>query len=107
VGPDANPYLVLYSVFKTGLDGATDSDPNLRTANRYLPDNIYDAINDFNASKWVTTMLGEDVKGRYSDLKQASADRCPRLLGRSSSPKRSSTITRSTTSTLEPVLVQI
>jgi glutamine synthetase len=81
VGPDANPYLVLYSVFKTGLDGATDSDPNLRSADRYLPDNIYDAITDFNASKWVTTMLGEDVKGRYSDLKQASADRCPRLLG--------------------------
>ena len=24
---------------------------------------------------------GEDVKGRYADLKQASADRCPRLLG--------------------------
>jgi glutamine synthetase len=72
---------VLYSVFKTGLDGATDSDPNLRTANRYLPDNIYDAISDFNASPWTTTMFGEDVKGRYSDLKQASADRCPRLLG--------------------------
>ena len=26
-------------------------------------------------------MLGEDVKTRYADLKQASADRCPRLLG--------------------------
>ena len=26
-------------------------------------------------------LLGEDVKGRYADLKQASADRCPRLLG--------------------------
>ena len=22
-------------------------------------------------------LLGEDVKGRYADLKQASADRCP------------------------------
>ncbi|HET7442607.1 MAG TPA: glutamine synthetase, partial [Terriglobales bacterium] len=26
-------------------------------------------------------LLGEDVKTRYADLKQASADRCPRLLG--------------------------
>jgi glutamine synthetase len=26
-------------------------------------------------------MLGEDVKARFGDLKQASADRCPRLLG--------------------------
>jgi hypothetical protein len=25
--------------------------------------------------------MGEDVKGRYADLKQAAADRCPRLLG--------------------------
>ena len=64
-----------------GLDGAIDSDPNLRTANRYLPDNIYDALTDFNASPWITTMVGEDVKCRYADLKQASADRCPRLLG--------------------------
>jgi glutamine synthetase len=26
-------------------------------------------------------MLGADVKERYADLKQASADRCSRLLG--------------------------
>jgi glutamine synthetase len=25
--------------------------------------------------------LGEDVKARFADLKQHSADRCPRLLG--------------------------
>ena len=25
--------------------------------------------------------FGEDVKGRYADLKKAAADRCPRLLG--------------------------
>ena len=81
VGPDANPYLVLYTVFKTGLDGSIANIPNLRSAERYLPDNIYDALDDFKASKWITTMLGEDVKGRYADLKQASADRCPRLLG--------------------------
>jgi len=81
VGPDANPYAVLYSVFKTGLDGSIANIPNLRSAERYLPDNIYDALEDFKASKWITTILGEDVKGRYADLKQASADRCPRLLG--------------------------
>ncbi len=27
------------------------------------------------------TLLGSDVKERYADLKKASADRCPRLLG--------------------------
>jgi len=43
VAPDANPYLVLYSLFKTGLYGETSKIKNLRSASRYLPDNIYTA----------------------------------------------------------------
>jgi glutamine synthetase len=81
VGPDANPYLVLYSIFKTGLDGNISKIKNLRQAARYLPDNIYSAIENFRGADWTTEILGEDVKARYADLKQASADRCPRLLG--------------------------
>ena len=81
VGPDANPYMVLYSVFKSGLDGETSKIKNLRQAERYLPDNVYDALDNFRAAEWTTKLLGEDVKGRYADLKQAAADRCPRLLG--------------------------
>jgi len=81
VAPDANPYLVLYSLFKTGIDGDISKIANLRQASRYLPDNIYTAIEDFRDSKWVSTILGDDVKGRFADLKQAAADRCPRLLG--------------------------
>ena len=81
VGPDANPYLVLYSIFKTGIEGDVAKVKNLRQAERYLPDNIYDALANFKAAEWTTKLLGEDVKGRYADLKQASADRCARLLG--------------------------
>jgi glutamine synthetase len=81
VSPDANPYMVMYSIFKTGLDGETSKIKNLRQAERYLPDNIYDAIDNFRKAKWTSEILGEDVKGRYADLKQAAADRCPRLLG--------------------------
>jgi glutamine synthetase len=81
VAPDANPYLVMLSVFKTGLDGEIAQIENLRSAGRYLPDNIYDALANFRNAPWTTTLLGEDVKARYADLKQASADRCPRLLG--------------------------
>ncbi len=81
VGPDANPYMVLYSLFKTGIDGEIGKIENLRQAARYLPDNVYTAIEDFRAGAWTTTLLGEDVKSRYAELKQASADRCPRLLG--------------------------
>jgi glutamine synthetase len=81
VSPDANPYMVLYSVFKSGLEGEISKIKGLRQAERYLPDNIYTAIDNFREAKWTTAMLGSDVKGRYADLKQASADRCPRLLG--------------------------
>jgi glutamine synthetase len=81
VAPDANPYMVLFSVFKTGLEGTIADVQNLREAERYLPDNIYDAIDHFRNSSWTTQLLGEDVKKRYADLKQTSADRCPRLLG--------------------------
>jgi glutamine synthetase len=81
VAPDANPYLTLYSIFRSGLDGEKAKIDNLRQASRYLPDNIYTAIEDFRKSDWITTLLGEDVKGRFADLKQGSADRCARLLG--------------------------
>jgi glutamine synthetase len=81
VGPDANPYMTLLTVFKTGLESSISDLPNLRQANRYLPDNIYDALADFKSSEWTTTLFGADVKGRYAELKEGSADRCPRLLG--------------------------
>jgi glutamine synthetase len=81
VGPDANPYLVLYSLFKTGIDGSIGSIDNLRQAQRYLPDNIYSAIDDFSSSEWIGKILGADVQGRFADLKRAAADRSPRALG--------------------------
>jgi glutamine synthetase len=81
VAPDANPYLVMLAVFKTGVEGEIAKIKNLRQAERYLPDNIYDALANFRGAEWTTKLLGPDVKARYGDLKQASADRCPRLLG--------------------------
>jgi glutamine synthetase len=81
VAPDANPYMVMLSIFKTGLEGGIAEVDNLRAAARFLPDNIYDALDNFRNAEWTTTLLGEDVKARYADLKQASADRCPRALG--------------------------
>ena len=81
VAPDANPYLALYSIFKTGIDGETSKLKNLRQAERYLPDNIYTALENFTKADWTTKLLNADVKHRFADLKQASADRCSRLLG--------------------------
>jgi glutamine synthetase len=81
VAPDANPYLSLYGIFKTGVDGEIAKVDNLRGGGRYLPDNIQQAIEDFKDSAWIAKILGADVQGRYADLKQAAANRSPRELG--------------------------
>jgi len=81
VAPDANPYMVMLAVFKTGLEGKISDEQDLRQAAHYLPDNIYDAIENFRNSEWTGTLMALDVKERYAELKQGSADRCPRLLG--------------------------
>jgi glutamine synthetase len=81
VAPDANPYLTLYSIFKTGIDGTIAKRKDLRSGGSFLPDNIQAAIEDFKDSKWIGEILGNDVQGRYADLKQAVANRSPRELG--------------------------
>ena len=82
VAPDANPYLVLFTLLKTGLEGvAPAEDESKKSRTRFLPDNIMDAIKSFKSSEWMTKTLGESIQTKYAELKQASADRCPRLLG--------------------------
>lgn len=83
VGPDANPYLLIYTLFRTGFEGpkVEMTDEERRTRTRYLPDNIYSAIRDFKASKWTTELLGEELAGKFAEIKQMQADRCPKELG--------------------------
>lgn len=84
VGPDANPYMLIYTLLKTGLEGPP-SDPadaeGKRTRTRFLPGNIHDAIRMFKGSKFMTDLFGERTAGKFVDLKQAAADRCPKELG--------------------------
>ncbi|QYK56588.1 MAG: glutamine synthetase [Fimbriimonadaceae bacterium] len=84
VAPDANPYLALYCLIKTGLEGPMTEKITAearRTRTRFLPDNIYDAIRHFKSSDYVTRLLGEGVKSKYVERKEAVAHRCPRELG--------------------------
>jgi glutamine synthetase len=83
VAPDANPYLLFYTLFKTGLEGpmseALDSESR-RTRTRFLPDNIYDAIRHFKGSEYLRSLLGNNHE-KFLELKVAVAERCPKLLG--------------------------
>ena len=79
IAPDANPYLAIYTIFKTGLEGPTDASKG--DGAKYLSDNIYDAIRLHQGSRFLKDALGEDVHGKFAELKQMQADRCPKALG--------------------------
>ena len=81
VGPDANPYMAIYSMFKTGLEGPLKKGGEKGKSMGFLPDNIYDAIAMFRESDYVKSILGEAVRDKYAELKLASAERCPKALG--------------------------
>ncbi len=82
IAPDANPYMAIFSLVRTGIEGPqSDPDPNKRSRTRFLPDNINDALRLFKSSRFITDLLGEGVQARYAEVKQASAERCPRALG--------------------------
>ncbi|MFQ5413019.1 MAG: glutamine synthetase family protein [Phycisphaerae bacterium] len=84
ISPDANPYVLFYTLLRTGIEGPAP-DPaeseGKRTRTRFLPGNIYDAIRLFKGSDWVTKIMGEVTQAKYAELKQDGADRCPKDLG--------------------------
>ena len=83
IAPDANPYLAIYSLLRTGIEGplAADDADGKRPRTRFLPDNIYDGARLWKSSRWAAELTGEEVHGKFADLKLASAERCPKALG--------------------------
>ncbi len=83
VGPDANPYLALYTLIRTGLEGpARKKRRTKRQRISYLPGMIQTAIVNFRKSESVAKLLGKEVKEKYLELKQATANRSPFELGK-------------------------
>lgn len=83
VGPDANIYQTLYTLFRTGFEGPS-GDPRGESGRgqvRYLPDNVFDSIRMFQRSEWSRELFGEAVHTKFADLKLHSAERCPKALG--------------------------
>lgn len=82
VAPDANPYLVLYTLIRTGLEGdKLTKDSTKRDRLRFLPGNINDAMRIFKGSDFLAKILGEDNRDKYLSFKEISANRCPKDLG--------------------------
>ena len=81
IAPDANPYLAIYALIRTGLEGPAPESDSGRTRTRFLPDNIYDGIRLFKTSKYARQLLGDAVHEKYAEQKLNSAERCPKALG--------------------------
>jgi glutamine synthetase len=82
IAPDANPYLALFAILKTGLEGKMlVKDKDKRDRLRVLPDNINDAIKLFKASDFIGKILNKINQEKYADYKQNVADRSPKALG--------------------------
>ena len=68
VGPDANPYMLIYALLRTGLEGP-EPDPDApkpkRVRKRLLPGNIYDAMTNFRRSDFLQGILGADTHAKY------------------------------------------
>ena|GEM_PF-4170359 len=96
IAPDANPYLAIYTLLKTGLEGPqSEEETDKRPRTRFLPDNIYDAIRLFKGSRFMQEAMGEEVHAKFAELKLTQAERCPKALGTLIKPPRCSSTTRS------------
>lgn len=83
VAPDANPYLTLYTILRTGLEGKKIVQPkNQRNRARFLPGTIQDAIRLFKSSDFISKILGEENKEKFLSYKAVVAGRSPKELGK-------------------------
>ncbi len=80
IAPDANPYLAIYAFLKTGLEGPEAVKRSSRKE-PILPDNIYDALDAFESSKFIKELIGAEVQEKFVAVKLLAADRSPKRLG--------------------------
>lgn len=82
ISPDANPYLLLYTLVQVGLNGEMLPGSQANGAEpRLLPGTIQEAIDLFTPSQQMRKLLGETNVEKYLSYKQMAADRSPRNLG--------------------------
>jgi len=83
VAPDANPYLLMFTLLKVGMEDEKPASESAdkRSRLRFLPGTLKDAMRLFKASELTGKILGEGSKEKFLSYKQASANRNPSELG--------------------------
>lgn len=89
VAPDANPYIYLFALIRTGLKGIGAGADELMEMEKEvytdhiekLPGDIYDALHHFKSSEYVKEILGAENHAKFAELKERAAHRSPKALG--------------------------
>jgi glutamine synthetase len=90
VAPDSNPYLLIYLLYLAGEEGRKAVGETREKLTelldgkqevKKLPGSIQDAISAFEKSEFTEQAMGPETKAKFIELKQAVADRSPKLLG--------------------------
>lgn len=89
VAPDSNPYLAFFVLLQAGLEGVSwsaDEYKKIRSELESHIDKLYgciqDSIEGFENSAFAKKTMGESSARKYAELKQESADRCAKMLGK-------------------------
>ncbi|OGJ52043.1 glutamine synthetase, partial [Candidatus Peregrinibacteria bacterium RIFOXYB2_FULL_32_7] len=89
VSPDCNPYLASFALLSAGLKMMNSSDKDVKEIDSelqkrgksILPSTIYEAIDYFQQSSFVESVLGKENKSKYLKIKQIAAKRSSQNLG--------------------------
>lgn len=82
IAPDANPYLTVYTILKTGFNGKKlETNKDKRERLRFLPSTLFDAVKLFKSSNFVEKIMGKTNKEKFVFFKEAAQDRSPKELG--------------------------
>ena len=82
VAPDANPYMVAYTVFEVGQTGKElKVNEKKRPRARFLAGTISEALRQFKSSELMNKILGNETKEKFAYFKQQAAERSPEALG--------------------------
>lgn len=89
VSPDANPYLVFFTLLESGLEGVEASEKEIKDIKSFLAKKpikklyptFHDALGGYKSSLYIRKIMGEFSHDKYYEIKKEVIDRAPKSLG--------------------------
>ena len=89
VSPDANPYLVFFTLLESGLEGINASDSEISGIRSFLAKKpikklyptFHDALGGYKSSLYLRKIMGEFSHDKFYEIKKEVIDRAPKNLG--------------------------